>query len=525
MKNVVLTIGLFILLGSYTKTSAQNFIKTVAGNGGFSASGDDSSALTAAIGVVTQVCLDTAGNIYIADQANNCVRKVSKATGIITTVAGVAGTVGYTGDGGPATNAHLHTPDGVAVDAGGNIYISDNENHVIRKVDYATGIISTWAGGGSYVLVNGQPATNANVAPLGLCVDKFNNLYVADAAGVVRKINPNDTTWIVAGVSGSGFSGDGGLATNAALNTPWGVYVDSAENIYIADFGNLRIRKVDAATGNINTVAGNGTGSFINTGDSVLATSSGIGSVSGMCVDDSGNIYFPDEDFNRIYKVQVSTGMRYVIANKSFTAGFSGDNGPALTALLDQPRSICLDHNGNLYIADAANSRIREMYTCEVPVAMFADTGSPAVTFTYTGTTTALDSVHWQFGDGNTGNGLSLSHLYTAAGIYHVCVTAYTNCDTNTYCHDVTVSPTGIRQTSVSMAHIYPNPVNDILNISNVSQQATYTIFDVLGSRIKDGCLKAGDNNISVASFQPGIYIFVLTESNGTSSRVKIVKQ
>ena len=216
------------------------------------------------------MAVDASGNLYIADTGNNRIRKVS-ATGIITTVAG-NGSAGYSGDGGPATSAQLDGPEGVAVDGSGNLYIADTCNNRIRKVS-ATGIITTVAGNGSAGYSgDGGPATSAQLSlPAGVAVDGSGNLYIADSGNNrIRKVSATGIITTVAGNGSPGYSGDGGPATSAQLNQPAGVAVDASGNLYIADSSNNRIRKV-SATGIITTVAGNGFDGY--SGDGGPATS------------------------------------------------------------------------------------------------------------------------------------------------------------------------------------------------------------------------------------------------------------
>ncbi len=273
-------------LGGGIVLPAPGIIKTVAGDGTRSYSGDGGSATSAALDDPLSVAVDSVGNIYIADSVNARIRKVTAATGIITTVAG-NGTHGYSGDGGPATNAELDFPTGVAVDSAGNIYIADYDNYRIRKVVASTGVISTMAGTGTYGYSgDGGPATSAELgAPTGVALDTAGNLYIADCFNErIRKVAK--TTGIISTVAGDGtigYSGDGGPATSAEFYYPWGVAVDSAGNIYIADTDNGRNRKVTVSTDIISTVAGDG--EYGSSGDGGLATSAELSSPYGVPVD------------------------------------------------------------------------------------------------------------------------------------------------------------------------------------------------------------------------------------------------
>jgi len=240
--------------GSLVKNNV-NIIETVAGNGTGGYSGDESPATDAQLDFPLGVAVDASGNLYIVEWINNCIRKVD-ASGIITTVAG-NGTSGYRGDGGPATNAQLDCVHGVAVDASGNIYITDTGNYRVRKVD-PSGVITTVAGNGAWGYSGDEgPATNAQLDwPLGMAVDALSNIYITDGYRI-RKVDTNGIITTVAGGTW-GYSGDGGPAGKAKLNWPLGVAVDAVGNLYIADTYNYCIRKVDT-NGIITTVAGLGT--------------------------------------------------------------------------------------------------------------------------------------------------------------------------------------------------------------------------------------------------------------------------
>ena len=302
----------------------------------------------------TGVAVDGAGNLYIADASNHRIRKVD-STGTITTIAGT-GEQGFGGNGGPATQAPLNYPYGVAVDGAGNLYIADVGNHRIRKVD-STGTIITIAGTEERGFSgDGGPAIQAQLdAPSGVAVDELGNLYIADRNNHrIRRVDSTGTITTIAGTEERGFSGDGGPATQAPLFLPTGVAVDGAGNLYIADQYNHRIRRVDS-TGTITTIAGTGELGF--GGDGGPAIQAQLGDPTGVAVDGPGNLYIADQYNHRIRRVD-STGTITTIAGTG-ERGFSGDGGPAIQAQLDDPTGVAVDGAGNLYIADASNHRIR----------------------------------------------------------------------------------------------------------------------------------------------------------------------
>ncbi len=337
-------------------TAADGFINTVAGSNGTAGfTGDGAAATSARLGQPTGVAVDGAGNIYIADRFNQRIRKVTTVDGFINTVAG-NGTQGFTGDGAAATGARIRSPSGVALDSAGNFYIADTSNHRIRMVTASTGFISTVAGNGTQTYGgDGAAATLARLnSPIALALDASGNVYIADLGNYrIRKVTAaTGVISTVAGNGGAGFGGMGGLATNADIQTPDGVAVDSAGNLHIATFG--LVLKVTAATGIINSVAGGGAGV-----DGGLAINANVGAV-GLTLDASDNLYIADELNQSIRKVTAATGIISTIAGNG-TPGFSGDEGAATSAQLANPFGVAVDGAGNVYIADLSNHRIRKV--------------------------------------------------------------------------------------------------------------------------------------------------------------------
>jgi len=344
-------------------TCYAQIITTIAGNGIAGFSGDSGLAVSAQFNVPCEIAIDKAGNLYILDLYNYRIRRINTA-GIINTVAG-NGTKGYSGNGGPATSAEIDPGGGIAIDTAGNLYYSNYNKGRVCMVN-SSGIINSIAGGGNCSGIScgdGGPADSATIdGPCGLAVDMRGNLYITDYFG--QRVRVVDTSHIINTVAGNGYgagswwggySGDGGPATAAALNRPNNVCLDAAGNLYIADYGNSRIRMVNIS-GIITTIAGNGTNGF--SGDGGLAISAEICPSLGV-VDTAGNLYLPDDLHNRIRRVSTSGIITTVVGNG--IQGFSGDGGLAINAELNQPNAVALDNAGNLYIADCFNNRIRKV--------------------------------------------------------------------------------------------------------------------------------------------------------------------
>src|SRR5437879_5961263 len=331
--------------------ASTGMITTVAGNGGFTFSGDGGPATAAALNHPGGVAVDTNGNVFIADAYNCRVRRVDAATGILTTVAG-NGQFSFSGDEGPATAAALWFPIGVRVDDGGNLFITDLYNHRVRRVDASTGIITTFAGNGeSGFSGDGGLATNAGMAPAGVAIDSSGNLVIADANS--RRIRRIDiSTNIISTLAGDGelrFYGDGGPALDASLYVPQGLTADPSGNLLAYDTNNRRIRRIDAATGKITTVAGGGDPAD-GIGDGGLATQATF-SGSGLTADAHGNIFITDWGNFRVRRVDATTGIITTVAGSGGRGGNSGDGGPATLATMASPMDVVLDRLSNLFIS------------------------------------------------------------------------------------------------------------------------------------------------------------------------------
>ena len=334
---------------------------TLAGTGEEGEGGDGGPAAEAQLFGPHGVAVDAAGNVYVADLGNQRVRRIDASTGRIETLAG-RDLNGYDGDGGPATEAALSWPYGVAVDAAGNVYVADSGNHRVRRIDALTGRIETLAGTGEEDYGgDGGPATEAALsAPEGVAVDAAGSVYVADSRNQrVRRIDAltgRIETLAGMGTGAYGYSGDGGPATEAALSFPVGVAVDAAGNVYVADTGNHRVRRIDASTGRIETLAGTEEGGY--SGDGGPATEAALYLPRGVAVDAAGNVYVADTGNHRVRRIDASTGWIETLAGTG-EKGYSGDGLSSTEAALSFPIGVAVDAAGNVYVADSGNGRVR----------------------------------------------------------------------------------------------------------------------------------------------------------------------
>jgi cysteine-rich repeat protein len=330
-------------------------VTTVAGTtSGYS--GDDGPATAAQLSYPNGVALDAAGNLYISEWGNDRIRRVA-ATGIITTLAGT--TAGFAGDGGQAAVAQLAGPEGVAVGADGTVYVADGGNYRLRAIA-PTGVITTVAGNGSPFATADAPATSVSIPyPYAVAADSAGSLYISDVdSSSILRVDPSGVLTTVVGIAGGGFGGDGGDARQALLSAPWGISIDPAGNLLIADSANDRIRRVDT-NGIITTIAGNGTRGF--GGDGGLATSAALNIPYAVAGDSDGNVYIADSSNHRVRKVDAN-GIITTFAGTGVDAT-SGDGGPAISAGLQDPTGIAVDAQGRVYIVDLDSNRVRRVDT------------------------------------------------------------------------------------------------------------------------------------------------------------------
>jgi large repetitive protein len=342
-------------------------IDTLAGDGELNFRSDNVLAIQAPIFLPYGVIVDPSGNIYLSDTNNNRIRRVDAQSGLISTIAG-NGTSGYSGDGDLATQATVSQPGGLAMDGAGNIYFADSGNDIIRHIDAVSGIITTVAGVPLTQGYNGDglSATSANLSsPRGIAFDAAGDLYIADTSNnVIREVNATTgKISTVAGTGAAGYNGDAIAATASQLYSPWTVSVAGDNSLYIADLSNNRVRKVSG--GVISTVAGTGSRGFA--GDDGAAIVANLNDPTSVILDPAGDLYIADSGNNRIRKVYASTGIIETLTGND-SEQFAGDAGPANNASLYAPYALFFDQSGNLFLADTLHNRIRRILA--TPVAM-----------------------------------------------------------------------------------------------------------------------------------------------------------
>jgi len=343
-----------------TSCASAQYISTYVGNGTATWGGDDSAAVNAGLSFPIGICFDNNENLLICHE--EYVRKVNKASGIIVRIAGSDTAVTGIPDSVIATTTFFGGPKAATVDKAGNIYISDTWVASIRRINIATGIVERFAGTRrAGYNGDGIKATSANInGCIALCIDTTaNNIFLSDEFNYrVRRVDlGTDTITTYAGTGVRGYSGDGGPATAAKLSRILGICVDRHHNLYIGDWDNGRIRKVDTA-GIITTYVGTGTSGF--SGDGGPATSAQINRPFGLCMDSLDNLYFTDELNQRIRRIDAATKIITTIAGNG-TAGFSGDGGAATAARLNNPEGIAIDRDGNIYFSEFYNHRVRKL--------------------------------------------------------------------------------------------------------------------------------------------------------------------
>jgi len=350
-------------------------VSTIAGNYRYFY-GDGRYPLGAAFSPQLAVSVSPVGRIIITDISNVRIRALTSDP-IVETIAGT-GESSYSGDGGLPWLATFSTPVATASDASGNIYVADRDNQIIRQISGST--ISTYAGtpGVTGNSGDGGPATAATLSyPFGLATDLSNNVYFTDLSNcAVRQISPSGMISLIAGTYTPGFGGDGGPAIDATLSTPRGIAIDMNSNIYFCDTGNSRVRRIDAITQNITTIAGNGVSAY--GGDGGLAVNASLSTPTGVATDLAGNVYISDTDNQCIRYVNMGNNKIATVAGRPRQQGYRGDNSFATFALMNRPSHIAFDiGSGYYYIADDGNARIRYVDPAMKIIYSAAGNGSP----------------------------------------------------------------------------------------------------------------------------------------------------
>ncbi len=467
-------------------------ITTITGNGSAGFGGDGGAATAALLNDPTGILADGIGNIYITDEINNRIRKISSA-GIIITFAGT-GSAGHSGDGAAATAAQINRPYGITEDASGNIYIAGYFEQCVRKVS-PSGIITTIAGTGTAGYSgDGGPATAAKLnCPLGVILDGTGNIYITDYGNFrVRKINTSGVITTYAGTGTSGFSGDGGPATAAKFGYPQALALDATGNLYVVDESNARIRVI-SPTGIINTFAGNGTAGFNS--DGIPATASELNHPTGVAADAIGNIYIADYSNQRI-RVVSSSGIINTVAGVG-TQGYSGDGGLATAAQLNRPTGVSVN-SGYLYITDCFNHAIRKVGVC-IPPNAGAITGTDSVC---AGDVVSLhDTIHigtWVSSHNSIATVDTLGNVTgIASGLDTILYIVTNSCGSDTVTFPIVVrssgwpcSTAGINTTGTSKESltIFPNPSSGSFTAkcnSPYQEIVELSVTDILGRQIK----------------------------------------
>ncbi len=474
MKRCLLLLVLCFVLLPFV--GSGQIITNFAGGGSFL--GDGGFATNAAVPQPAGGVFDKYGNYYFLHSLSSPRVRMIDTNGVIHTVAG-NGSVGFSGDGGPATAATLN-PQGIGIDTIGNIYIADFYNYRIRKVNAVTHIITTIAGIGTAGCTgSGGPATAAKVMPGGLCVDRIGNIYVVDSGGgKVRKI---DTSGIITSIAGNGtygFSGDGGPATAAALAINNSICIDTFGNVFLA--ADKRIRKINTNTGLITTIAGNGNWYYI--GDGMHADSAQFEAYA-IGIDKIDNIYIADYSNDRVYQVDTSRVFHLIAGNGSTT--YSGDGGPATAASLYNPEGVTADACGNVYIADESNNHIRRVWlsgvaaTTAVTVAITAsaDTTCVGSAITYTATIAGGGSVntyYWYVNDTLVSVGASnvFTDTLAASDSVYCMLNSHNHCAMPAMARSNTIHSVVLPRVTPSIT-IAPNPNDTVCGVNAVLFTAT----------------------------------------------------
>jgi len=459
------------MLPTWLSVTETGIVTTLAGDGTYGF--NDGTATVAKFSLPQGVAVDASGNIYVADSENGSIRKVT-SSGVVTTIAG-DGTFGYAD--GIGTAAKFYGPRGIAIDNKDNLYIADTDNNLIRKIT-PSGVVTTLAGKeGIAGFANGTGQEALFDTPIGISVDPSGNIYVADTGNnQIRKVTPSGVVTTLSGSTSAGYM-DGDVSV-ALFNLPFGVTVDASGNVYVADSQNNVIRKI-STSGVVSTLAGNTSFGFADG----TGTATKFSFPDGITLDNSGNLYVADRGNNRIRKITPS-GVVTTLAGNS-REGFM--DGTGTDATFGLPVGIAVDNLGYIYIGDQGNHRVRKMIT----------------------TTTML-------------SGDSSGHI----GTHDVVLKADdNNGGTNVQRFTITVNTTlGIDKNIIKGFTLYPNPVEKALNVSAQENLKTLQVYNLMGQQVFQKTVNQNKATIDLSRLPQGTY-FVKITTDKTTKSVKLIKR
>lgn len=493
----------------YSSSIKAQIITTIAGTGGSGFSGDGGLATSAQFQGPACGSFDSFGNYYFFHSFSSPRVRVIDANGIIHSVAG-NGSSGFSGDGGLATSASFSHVNGIATDRRGNIFISDGGNYRIRMVNAVTHIVTTIAGTGSSGFSgDGGAATAAQIKPGGICTDTLGNIYFIDDFRI-RKINISGVISTIAGTGAggiTGFSGDGGQATSAQIGSGIGICADGIGNVYFGGSGSTRIRKLILGTGIISTYGGNGSGSY--TGDAIHADSASFNEY-GICIDLRGIIYISDYGNDRIRKIDTNRIISTIAGNGSL--GYSGDGGMSTSAQINHAQGVAIDTCGNAHIADEGNNRIRKVWlsgvaatsASSVSIAVSADTICTGMSITYTAAYSgggSINTFYWYVND--TLVSVSSSNVFTdtlaASDSVYCLLNSHNPCAMPSMSRSNTIHSVVLPHVTPSIA-ITPNPNDTVCGVNAILFTATVTTGGSSPAYqwyVNGGAVGAGGNSYS----------------------------
>ena len=513
------------------KITRSGVITTIAGTGsgagGFT--GDGGPATATKLNSPACIALDTFGNVYISDMGNHRIRKID-TSGIISTIAGT-GTPVFSGDGGPATAAQIGYPFGLAFDAAGNLFVAASYNNRIRKIT-PSGIISTVAGtGAASYSGDGGPATSATFnQPINVAIDASGNLLIADYLNNrIRRVTPSGIISTIVGTGVSGFSGDGGPATAAKIWNAFGIAFDIYGNMYLSDAGNNRIRKVDAS-GVITSIAGTGTSGYA--GDGGAATAARFNVPFGICIDSSINIYIADRGNDRVRKISSGLPSAGAIAGATelcagttatlidVAAGGTWSASNVLIASVSSTGFITAISAGidtiSYTVTNSCGSSV-----ATIPVIVHA-LPNPVITLSGTDTlsTSSFASYQWFRNDTTISGATSRVLVFGVSGNYTVKVTDVNGCSDTSAPITVTASGGGSGVTEVNKmpaVAIYPNPSTSLVHIS-ADVTVNVVVVTATGRIVVE---QKNATDIDLSGFADGIYMILVYDENSILLKAK----